>query len=200
MKKIVLILLLIVVCLAVKYIFFRPKVMKTNQTVETILTRSSIREYTNEPVDSAQLETILRCAMATPTAGNKQPWGFIVIENRDILKAIADTIDPSWMVEKAPVAIVVTGDLNKTFPEEGVGYWIQDCSAVAENILLSAHSLGLGAVWCGIYPISERVNYLKRLLDIPENQIPLCIIPIGHYTVEPRIKDKWNPEVISYRK
>jgi nitroreductase len=102
------------------------------------------------------------------------------------------------MAEKAAVAIVVCGDMEHTMPEEGQAYWIQDAAAATENILLAAHGMGLGAVWCGIYPRMERVASLKELLKMPANITPFCVIPMGYPAENREPKDKWNPDYIHY--
>lgn len=171
----------------------------SNESVmENILTRTSIRDYTDQPVEDEKIEQMLRAAMAAPTAGNKQPWRFIVIKDKNTLQSISENFKNIKMAAKAPLAIVVCGDLKATFPGEGVEYWVQDASAATENLLLAAHSLGLGAVWCGIYPIQDRVSLLKEMLDIPEDIMPLNVIPIGYPAEDPAPKDKWKPEEIHY--
>lgn len=167
--------------------------------INNIMTRTSIRDYTSEGVEEEKVETLLRAAMAAPTAGNKQPWVFVVIKDKAIQDSISANFKPAKMVRKAPLAIVVCGDLNKTFPGDGVTYWVQDTSAATENMLLAAHSLNLGAVWCGVYPIPSRVDYLKKLLDLPDNLVPLNVVAIGYPAENPAPKDKWKPENIIYR-
>lgn len=169
-----------------------------SSVMENIFTRTSIRDYQDKPVEDEKIEQILRAAMAAPTAGNKQPWRFIVIKDKHTLQAISENFHTMTMAEKAPLAIVVCGDLKATFPGDGVEYWVQDASAATENLLLAAHSLGLGAVWCGIYPMKERVSLLKKMLNIPEDIVPLNVIPIGYPAQNPAPKDKWNPEAIHY--
>lgn len=166
--------------------------------IETIMTRTSIRDFQNKPVEEEKVESMLRAAMAAPTAVNKQPWRFIVIKEKKTLKAISENFNSMKMAEKAPLAIVVCGDLKATLDGEGTDYWVQDASAATENLLLAAHSLGLGAVWCGIYPIKQRVGQLKEMLDIPDGIIPLNVIPIGYPAENPEPKDKWNPSEIHY--
>lgn len=168
--------------------------------IENIMTRTSVRDFTDRQVDDAQIETMLRAAMAAPTAVNKQPWRFIVIKDRETLNAIAENFNSMKMAAKASLAIVVCGDLNAVLEGEGAEYWVQDTSAATENLLLAAHSLGLGAVWCGIYPIKERVATLKEMLDIPDDIIPLNVVPIGYPAENPVPKDKWKPEQIHYEK
>lgn len=169
-----------------------------NAAMENILTRTSIRDYQDKPVEEEKVEQILRAAMSAPSAGNKQPWRFIVIREKKTLEAISENFHTMKMAAKAPLAIVVCGDLNATFPGDGVGYWIQDASAATENLLLAAHSLGLGAVWCGIYPMPDRVALLKEMLNIPEDVVPLNVVPIGYPAEDPAPKDKWKPSEIHY--
>lgn len=176
------------------------KVVPEEGAIETIMTRTSIRDFQNKPVEEEKVETMLRAAMAAPTAVNKQPWRFIVIKEKKTLKAISENFNSMKMAERAPLAIVVCGDLKATLEGEGADYWVQDASAATENLLLAAHSLGLGAVWCGIYPIKQRVGQLKEMLDIPDDIIPLNVIPIGYPAENPEPKDKWNPSKIHYEK
>ncbi len=169
-----------------------------SSSMENILTRTSIRDYQDKPVEDEKIEQMLRAAMAAPSAGNKQPWRFIVIKDKNTLKAISENFHTMKMAAKAPLAIVVCGDLNATFPGDGVDYWVEDTSAATENLLLAAHSLGLGAVWCGIYPMKERVALLKDMLDIPDDIVPLNVVPVGYPAEDPMPKDKWKPDEIHY--
>lgn len=171
---------------------------KINNDMENMMTRTSVRSYLDKPVEDEKIEQMLRAAMAAPSAGNKQPWRFIVIKDKKTLAAISEHFPTMRMAEKAPLAIVVCGDLKATFPDEGVDYWVEDTSAATENLLLAAHSLGLGAVWCGIYPLSERVALLKEMLNIPDDIVPLNVVPVGYPSGEQAPKDKWDPEKIHY--
>lgn len=187
------------IILSIKVAFFSAN----DQTAETavidnIMTRTSIRAYQDRDVEDAKVEILLRAAMAAPTAGNKQPWRFVVVKDKNILHEISANVGPIKMAEKAPLAIIVCGDLNNTFPEDGRDYWVEDASAATENLLLAAHGLGLGAVWCGIYPMRERVAFLKKLLNLPGNIVPLNVVPIGYPAENPEPKDKWKPENIHY--
>jgi nitroreductase len=166
--------------------------------IETIMTRTSIRAYEERPVEDEKVETLLRAAMAAPSACNKQPWRFVVIKNRQTLKNLAEQFSNMPMVGDAALAIVVCGDMNHTMPEEGQTYWIQDAAAATENILLAAHAIGLGAVWCGIYPRMERVASLKGLLGMPDNIVPFSVIPMGYPAESRAPKDKWNPGNVHY--
>ena len=145
-------------------------------TIEAIRTRRSIRRYTDDPVPDDVLAEILQAAMSAPSAGNQQPWQFILVADRALREAIANFHPYAQMVPEAPVAIVVCGDLRL---ERYTGYWVQDCSAATQNLLLAAHAKGLGAVWVGIYPVDDRVRRLQKLLALPTQVIPLAVVPVG---------------------
>lgn len=144
--------------------------------IEAILSRRSIRKYTEQPVSEDEIKTLLEAAMSAPSAGNEQPWHFVVIRNRGTLDQIPTIHPHSSMLKEAPLAIVVCADLNL---EKHKGYWVQDCSAATQNLLIAARALGLGAVWLGVYPRDERVQGIKKLLGLPEPVVPLCVVSIG---------------------
>ena len=104
------------------------------------------------------------------------------------------------MARESAVSVIMCGDIDDTFPGDGRDYWIQDVSASSENLLLAAHALGLGAVWCGIYPQMERVAKFSQMLDLPDNIIPMACICIGYPKSETTPKNKWNPEKVHYNK
>lgn len=166
--------------------------------ISNIMTRTSIRAYQNKSVESSKIETLLRAGMAAPTAVNRQPWHFIVITDKTMLSSVAQSSPNAGMAAKAPLAIVVCGDMSKALQGPAREFWVQDASAATENILLAAHALGLGAVWTGIYPDTERCGKMSKLLGLPENIIPLNTIVIGYPAENPQPKDKWKPENVSY--
>ena len=166
--------------------------------INNIMTRTSIRQFTNQPIPKDTLDLLVKAGMAAPSAVDKRPWAFIVINDRATLDSL-NAIKPYFNLKTATAAIVVCGDLNKT-EEQVKEYWVQDCSAVTENILLAAHAYGLGAVWCGVYPGEEIVAGVKRILSIPENVIPLNVITLGHPDENPQPKDKFNKDDIHYEK
>ena len=170
-----------------------------NVALQNIMTRTSIRSWTDEPVSPEMTEQLLRAAMAAPTAVNKQPWHFVVLNEREALDALAEnTGRGGGMLRKAPLAIVVCGDMNLALDGKAREYWVQDASAATENLLLAANALGLGAVWTGVYPIEERVAATSQALHLPSNLIPLCTVIIGHPAESPTPKDKWDPAKVTY--
>ncbi len=166
--------------------------------LDNIATRTSIRDYTSENVAKEQVTALLKAGMAAPTAMNKQPWHFVVVDKRETLDSLADANPNAKMLRKAPLAIVVCGDMNKAIEGKGRDFWIQDASAATENILLAAHAMGLGAVWTGLYPAEERVKAVSEVLHLPANIVPLCAIVIGHPAEAPKPKDKFKEENVSY--
>lgn len=132
--------------------------MEKNEIFGNIMTRTSIRSYTSKPIEEEKINMLLHAGMAAPSACNKQPWHFIAITNREILNQIPTFSPYASMVKQAPLAIVVCGDLSKTLEGKEQEFWIQDCSAATENILLMAQGLQLGAVWTALYPLQERLK------------------------------------------
>lgn len=166
--------------------------------LNTILKRTSIRSYENKTVEKEKIEKLLRAGMAAPTAMNKQPWHFVVITDKGQLQKLSEANPYAAMAAKAPLAIVVCGDMNKAAEGNAREFWIQDCSAATENILLAATGMGLGAVWTGTYPSKERCADVAKVLGLPESLIPLNTIVIGYPDADVSPKDKWNTENISY--
>ncbi len=162
--------------------------------IEAIATRTSVRAYTADTVAAADVEILLRAAMAAPTARDSRPWAFVVVTDT----AIISQLDRQGF--KAPVAIVACGNTEKMLEGEGRDYWVQDVSAAVENLLVQANAMGLGAVWTGVYPIADRVKGVKEILNMPENLIPLAIVYAGKPAAEPKIKDKWDTANIYYNK
>lgn len=159
--------------------------------MEALRGRRSIRRYTAEPVPEALTVEILQAAMSAPSAGNEQPWHFVVITDRRLLGEIPRIHPYAQMSKEAAVAILVCGDLHRDRLD---GFWVQDCSAATENILVAAHARGLGAVWVGIYPREERVVAFRRLLGIPEHVVPFALVPMGHPAEQKPPADRYDPE------
>ena len=165
---------------------------------EVLLKRRSVRKFTEESISDEMIEELLRAAMSGPSACNKKPWDFYVITNPQKL----EELKASSMFTKmsSPLAVVVCGDLSRALPLKMAEYWIQDCSAATENILLRATDLGLGAVWCGIYPQKKAIEKVQKILEIPKSQIPLNLIFIGHPAEEPDARDQYEEKRVHYIK
>ena len=158
---------------------------------EAILTRRSIRQFEDRPVPDELIEKLLRAAMSAPSARNSQPWYFIVLTDRQLLRQ-ASTVNPyAGMAAKAPLAILVCAD---TRLEKSSGYWPVDCAAAVENMLLAAHGLGLGAVWTGVWPRQERMDGFRRLFNLPEPVFAHSMVVVGYPAEQPSPEDRYQPE------
>ena len=176
------------------------KNMKEQNALDVIKTRVSVRQFTGEKISDEQIQTLLECAMAAPSAVNKQPWAFVVVKDEAMLARLAEASPYSRCDNHPACAIVLCGDLTKALEGAAQEYWVQDVSAATENLLLAVHAMGLGAVWTGVYPIAERVAAVSAVLALPEHIIPLCIVPVGVPAEQPAVKDKFKPENIHYEK
>jgi nitroreductase len=172
-----------------------PMMTNTHEKLGFIFGRRSIRAYTTELVSDEAVQTLLEAAMAAPSAAATDPWRFIVVKNRGMLTKIAEALPYGRMVGFAALGIVVCGDLEAAHDKQ-LSYLLQDCSAAIENLLLSAHILGLGACWLGVHPREQRVKSLQEILKLQENLIPVACIAIGHpdETKEPRTR--FNPAYV----
>ena len=158
---------------------------------EAIYGRRSIRKYTDQDVSDDLVEIVLAAAMAAPSAGNQQPWHFVVMRDRVILDAITEFHEYSAMLKEAPAAIAVCADLNI---ERHKGYWTQDCAAATQNLLLAAHAKGLGAVWLGVHPRPHREAGLRKLLNLPDSVQPFCIVSLGYPAEEKEPSNRFKEE------
>ena len=165
--------------------------------LDNILARTSIRSYQDRPVEQDKIEKLLRAGMAAPSAVDKRPWHFIVVTDKQVLNGLAQANPNAGMAARAPLAIVVCGDKTKALTRVP-DYWVQDASAATQNILLAAQGMGLGAVWTGTYPVTDRVEKVAAALNLPEHIVPFCTIIIGYPEKYQAPKDKWDEGNISY--
>ena len=169
-----------------------------NEAIENLMTRVSVREFTGEKISAEQIDTLLRAAMAAPSALNKQPWAFVVVTDEKIIAQLGEALPSSRCSNHPACAFIPCGDLSKTIEGDLAAFWINDVSAATENLLLAAHAMGLGAVWTGLHPDMNRVSMVQQLLGLPEHIIPLCVVPVGVPAEQPAVKDKYKPENIHY--
>ena len=162
-----------------------------------IMTRRSIRTFDERPISEELREKLLRAAMAAPSARNAQPWQFVVIDHRATLMEIAARFPNAQPARTAPLGILVCGDLSL---ELSKGYWVIDCAAAAQNILLAAHGLGLGALWTGVYPRENRVGGLRDMFQIPEHVVPHSLILVGYPAESPEPVDRFDVKRIHHNR
>lgn len=171
-----------------------------NAALECIMTRTSVRQYQDRPVSRDTVEILLKAAMAAPTAVNKQPWAFVVVDDRAVLDSLTAYLPYARMLTHAPLAIVTCGDMTKAIEGDAREMWVQDVSAATENLLLAAHAVGLGAVWTGVYPIQERMDGVKKALALPDNLVPLSVVPVGYPEGVAAPKDKWDASKVLFNR
>lgn len=163
--------------------------------LDFIFSRRSIRRFTAEQVSEDQIKLLLEAAMAAPTAINLQPWHFVVVDDPDKLADLRKLLPFGKM--QAPLAICVCGNLGSVKKLVTERFWVQDCSAATENLLLAANALGLGAVWCGVHPINRLESSIRSVLNLPESVIPLNVVFVGHPAEEKPARTQYNEAKIS---
>lgn len=167
--------------------------------MENIFTRRSIRKYEEKVIEKQKIEKLLKAAMQAPSAGNQQPWEFLVIENKETLNKLSEISPYATMLKECPLAIIVLSNEEKMrFPE----YWQQDLGAATQNILLEAVELGLGSVWLGVAPLKDREEFIKKIFNLPQNITPFNIIVLG-YPKEPQINkfvDRYEENRVHFEK
>ena len=163
--------------------------------LKIIENRRSIRKYTGDKISDEIIQKILKTAMYSPSAHNSQCWEFIVVRNQEMKEAFAKSNSAAHMAPKAPVVIVVCGNLTRPKLEH---FWIQDCAAATQTLLLAAHILGLGSVWHGIYPNKEHMKRIQQMLHLPNHIIPFSLIPLGKSAEAIKHPNRFHPEYIHY--
>lgn len=168
--------------------------LETRDALETIFSRKSVRKFLPQPVEKEKLELLLKAGMAAPSGKDVRPWKLIVVDDRAALDGMAEALPYAKMLKDATMAIAVCGDTTKS------AYWYVDCSAMAQNILLAAEALGLGAVWTAAYPYQDRMDVVRKYIGLPENVETLCVIPIGYPAKPYTPRDKWDETKVHYNK
>lgn len=165
-----------------------------NPALANIFARKSVRKYLNKGVEDEKIIALLKAGMAAPSGKDVRPWEFVVVKERATLDSMATALPYAKMLAGARVAIIVCGDSIRS------SYWYLDCSVATENILLAAEALGLGAVWTAAYPYEDRMNVVRKYTNLPENILPLCVIPVGYPEGVQSPKDKFDETKIHYEK
>ena len=164
---------------------------------EAILTRRSIRKYTNRKISEDLITAILRAAMYAPSAMNQQPWHFIVVDDAAFLKKLSQIHPYGEMLSDASHGVLVCGDEKLQLTED---YWPVDCSNATQNLLLSAHGYGLGAVWLGVYPREERMKDMRNVFNLPGHVYPFALISLGYPAEKKPMPSRFDQERIHKNK
>jgi len=166
------------------------------ETLDVILKRRSIRRFTDQPVEKEIILRLLEAAMAAPSAMNAQPWEFVVITEPKVLERIHNSSLFAKM--KAPVVISVLGSRRMQKNKAGERFWVQDCSAASENILLAATAFGLGSVWVGVHPVTLFEDQISRILNLPEGVRPLNLLFIGYPAEEKEPRTQYEEQRVHW--
>jgi len=166
------------------------------EILDYIESRRSIRRFTEEPVSREDLELLLRAGMAAPSATNRRPWQFVVVTDPDRLDALRKRLPLGRY--NAPAALVVCGDLRRALPPSAQSFWVVDCSAATENILLAAAGIGLGAVWIGVYPLRPLMALVSRAIGLPRLVRPLSVVLVGHPAEHKPALNRYDPDRVHW--
>jgi nitroreductase len=169
------------------------------QELGFIIGRRSIRVYAPGEVSEPTVTRLLEAAMAAPSAVARDPWRFVVMRSQQTRAKIAAALPHGQMLLTAPLGIVVCGDLDAAHDRQ-LSYLLQDCSAAIENLLLCAHSLGLGACWLGVHPREDRIARLREILSLPASVIPVACISIGHPGEKKEPRTRFNRDYVHLEK
>lgn len=164
--------------------------MQKDSPIHWILTRRSIRRYTGDLIPEDSIREILKAAMYAPSAVNKQPWHFVVISDRQVLERIMQIHPHASFLETASHAILVCGDEQLQHDD---GYYVVDCGAATQNILLAAHMLGIGSCWIGIHPRPQRKQLFRELFNLPDHIQAYSLVSLGYPMEEKRIPERYQP-------
>ena len=173
--------------------------LRASDKFQFILGRRSIRVFAPGEVGEAAITQLLEAAMAAPSAVAKDPWRFVVIQRKETLSAIAAALPNGGMLAKAPLGIIVGGELEAAHDRQ-LSYLLQDCAAAIENLLLAAHALGLGACWLGVHPREDRIRKLREILALPASVIPVAGIAIGRPGEEKSARTRFNHDYVHREK
>lgn len=165
-------------------------------TMQAILTRRSVRKFTNQPIKDEIVELLLRAAMSAPSANDQRPWQFLVINQRNLLDQIPSAHPYAKMCQEATLAILVCGDTSLVAKDD---YIPHACSAATQNIMIAARALDLGSVWLGVYPNQDRIAGITGLFKLPENIIPFSLVALGHTDVaQNEVPERYQVDRIHY--
>ncbi len=158
-------------------------------TLDALLTRRTVRVYESTPVPEPTRKRLLDALFRSPSAADARPWQFVVVDRRDLLDRLEHGMPHCEMLRTAPLAILIAGEPGR---EIFKGFWPQDCAAAAQNLLIAAHALGLGACWIGLHPEAGRTAAVREILGLPEVVVPLALVSLGYPAEFPEPQDRWD--------
>ena len=166
--------------------------------LDHIMARRSIRKYTDEPVTEKQLTLLLKAAMAAPSASNRRPCEFVVVTEPEMVRRVrAATVFGRY---NAPAAIVVCGNTRRAYPPPAQTFWVQDCAAATQNILLAATGIGLGSVWIGTYPVPTFISRVRGVINLPRHIVPMSVVYVGHPAQQKAPRTQYDPAKVRWQR
>ncbi|MGL5346284.1 MAG: nitroreductase family protein [Peptostreptococcaceae bacterium] len=165
--------------------------------LDVIKKRCSIRIYTEQKIEESKITELLKAAMQAPSSKNSQPWEFIVVDDKDILKKLSKSQHRAKHIEHAPICVAVLGNRQRFLKP---GKWMQDLGACTQNILLEATNQGLASCWVGTFPKTKVVNKVREALNLPDELVPYALIPIGYSEEKFEYKDRFDKNKIHRNK
>lgn len=168
-----------------------------NPVLEAIFQRRSIRKYTDQPVEKEKLDLLLQAGMAAPSAMNCKPWEFVAVTEPETLAQFRKRL--IFGNRNAPAAIIVCGNPSHSLNPAGWSFWVQDCSAAAQNILVAAVGLGLGTVWVGIHPVADFKRIVREITKMPRHVQPLGLLYVGYRAEEKPARTQFNDKRVHWQ-
>ncbi|MEG0308739.1 MAG: nitroreductase family protein [Clostridium sp.] len=166
--------------------------------IDCMYKRRSIRKFQDKELNEDTLVTLIKAATAAPTACNSRPWEFIIITEKSVLSEVNENI--YFGKYTAPAMIVVCGNMKLAMSGPVKDFWIQDCSAAIENILLAATSMELGSVWVGLYPVESSYRPLYKILNLPKEVIPMGIVYVGYAAEEKESRTQYDEKHVYWQR
>ncbi len=168
---------------------------EVSKLMDVVATRLHVRRYCNRTIGNENIRALLQAAMAAHSEGDERPWHFVVVEDLAMRERIVETHPTAHIVAQAPVVILVCGDPAL---QKHPGFWVQDCAAASENIVIKAQAMGLGAMWFGVYPIEGRVRHIRDILDLPPTVIPFSLTTVGYPAEHHGLKCRYDESRVHF--
>ncbi len=165
--------------------------------MDAVAARLHVRSYTNQVVTKESIRALLEAAMTAHSEGDERPWHFVVVEDVATRERIAETHPTAHIVVQSPAVILVCGDQTL---QKHPGFWVQDCAAATQNILIKAQAMGLGAMWFGIYPVEGRVQSIRKILDLPLAATPFSLTTVGYPAEHNGLKCPYNASRVHFER